>query len=520
MIVVWKLMLHKISRLSLRLILLITSLLLMTGCGADGVIHVELADEQSSHVYNGSKRPSVELTVIKPKGIDGWAQWVDFRGKSLGEKHRLVDRGKMQLKAPDAGQGYYGLRISGDLPSTAVTGFLPGEYKEYGFSVLPAADSNVDEASSQFGMVHAKVEDPYLPRWVKTMTWKTRGPDGWKAAIKEHAKVGKSELPIIVSGEWVSDDRQPISKEALAIIKERSQQYFVADPSVRYWELGIEENLSKNYHQKYYWSNLASKVAAVKQASLSSGANVKLIYQIAERRKKDIRKFLDSKASKEFDILAIHPYAWPDFRTPETWLPGFQQFVRDEMTARGHTFPIWYTEVGAPHHGNPLGFFGYPEDGAQVTGVSLYSATPYLLKLHVMGLAEGVEKIFWYNYVDQHSEREYAENFFGLIDYWRFPKPAYTAYVTMVRLLEGKPLVEIQAGKNDLYSYTFSDKKETVSVLWRSPEAAPIPFSSVVNNQSVKVFDLVGHEINGESLTALSLGTEPVYVLYPEGWTP
>ena len=520
MALMWKLIIRKTSLYPMKLVLLTMSLFLMSGCGADGVIHVELADEQASHVYNGSDRPSVELTVIKPKGIDGWVQWVDFRGKALSDKSALVDHGTMKLKAPDAGQGYYGLRVFGDFASTAVTGFLPGEYKEYGFSVLPKPSPNVDEASSQFGMVHAKFQDPYLPRWVKTMTWKTREPDGWKAAIKERAEAGKSELPIIVSGEWVSDDSQPISKAALAVIGVRSQQYFVADPSVAYWELGIEENLSKNYHQKYYWSNLASKVAAVKQASLSVGVNVKLIYQIAERRKKDIRAFLDSQAAKDFDILAIHPYAWPDFRTPETWLPSFQQFVRDEMSARKRSFPIWYSEVGAPHHGNPLGFFGYPEDGAEVTGVTLYSATPYLLKLHVMGLAEGVEKIFWYNYIDRHSERDYAENFFGLIDYWGFPKPAYTAYATMIRLLEGKQLVAKEEGKNSLYSYTFSDQKNTVSVLWRYPGTDRVPFSSVINNQSVKVYDIMGHELKGEHLAKLSLSEEPVYVVYPPGWKP
>jgi hypothetical protein len=136
---------------------------------------------------------------------------------------------------------------------------------------------------------------------------------------------------------------------------------------------------------------------------------------------------------------SLHPYAWPDFPTPEEWLEEFLRATQRMMLANGFAMPIWFTEVGAPHHGTyPGGLFGYPDRRTKVTGQTRYGAAIYMIKLHVMALHQGVQKIFWYNYIDRRPEREYAENHFGMRDYWDYPKPVYPAYFNLHSCLNGK----------------------------------------------------------------------------------
>ena len=74
-----------------------------------------------------------------------------------------------------------------------------------------------------------------------------------------------------------------------------------------------------------------------------------------------------------------------------------------------------------------------------------------------------MERAFWYNLKDRGSNRDYAEDHFGLIDYWGYPKPAYPAYVTMLHNLAGKP-----AGKrvrfDDVWAYEFASDDDAAVV--------------------------------------------------------
>ena len=110
-----------------------------------------------------------------------------------------------------------------------------------------------------------------------------------------------------------------------------------------------------------------------------------------------------------------------------------------------------------------------------------------MIKLHVVAFQQGVKKIFWYNYKDHESEREYAENYFGLVDYNGYPKPVYLAYIHLYSLLKGKQAVGMRTIGEDIQVYTFESQKERTSVIWTR--------SGKNRKLSVKAFD-VDHEIS------------------------
>lgn len=481
---------------------------------------IEIGDSAPYYVHPPRKHFTVDVEVSHSGAAAVTYHWQDFRGQPLGEPSLVVPGRKTSIRSPSTETGYYGLVFRSRDARVVLPQREPGEEREFGFAVLPprsVSDRSLDPASP-FGVVHADIRDPYLPAWVKTTTWNSTDARKWKKKMRERREAGLLELPIIAGKEWKTEDGDSIDGDRLGELGTRVRSYFEADPLVQYWELGIEENLRKNFRTRYYWQNLAVKVRVVREAARAVNPDVKLIYQIAERRHRDIKAFLRSDAAKLFDILSLHPYAWPDFPSPETWIEEFITWVRIQMAESGIDMPIWFTEVGAPHHGNhPDLFFGYPKKGARVTGQSRLGAAVYMTKLHVMALHLGVEKLFWYNYKDRDPEREYAENHFGLRDYWGFPKPVYVAYFTLRKHLNGKTPAVARTPREGVRAYRFRGEPHDVVVLWTHPAATvELPLHELqagLTKEGVeKAVDTVGTplSLDGSSLT---VGPEPVYVM-------
>jgi hypothetical protein len=406
-----------------------------------GQVEISIEDPSPYHVYPPGRPFTVGVRIEYQGPVAVSYYWTDFRGQRLTEPISLRPGGFQRIQSPGSTIGFYGLVFSTSDVRLTLPDRQPGEDREYGFAILAPRSTSERSAdpASRFGVVHADIQDPYLPVWVKTMTWNTTSPRRWGFEINKRRSVGLLELPIVVGAEWRSDDSRPISPAQLKKLRTRIERYFESSSATHYWEAGIEENLGKRYHQLYYWPNLKAKIMAIRQAVDAINPNIKLIYQVAERDLSAIQVFLQSDAAKVFDILSLHPYAWPDFPTPEEWLEEFLRATQRMMLANGFAMPIWFTEVGAPHHGTyPGGLFGYPDRRTKVTGQTRYGAAIYMIKLHVMALHQGVQKIFWYNYIDRRPEREYAENHFGMRDYWDYPKPVYPAYFNLHSCLNGK----------------------------------------------------------------------------------
>ena len=285
-----------------------------------------------------------------------------------------------------------------------------------------------------------------------------------------------------------------------------------------YWELGLEENIKKRFKKAHYWDNLEKKVRTVREAANGVNPKIKLIYQIAGLNIKSIKKFSKSKAAKVFDIISLHPYAWPNFIDPELWLIDYLKNARLIMKEHElEEMPIWFTEVGVPHQGNYAGgFFGYPKSGRSVMGRTRKEAVNYMIKLHVLALALGVEKVFWYNYKDRGEGRQKVEQHFGLVDFWGFPKPVYAAYLNLVHRLNGKQFSRSWKLPGDLRIFEFKGSNETELVAWIFPKGNQrISWSTfgqeIGGGQIVDVVNAVGTRLFNDENT-IQITKEPIFI--------
>lgn len=475
---------------------------------------IEVVDLSPFHIHSNQKNITISLTPGKTLSV--YYQWRDYLGKAVtGSK--LLNSLITTTRLPSTEPGYYGLVFMAD-DDVVLNDRWPGEELEFGFGVIYSDRELIIDGTEYFGTVHTDLNDPYMPTWIKTMTWNTASAETWKNENRYRNNAGFNELPIIVDDEWETDDDFSVKKRQLSELKSRASQYFAADQNVVFWELGIEENLQENFEKKYYWQNLAAKSEVIRQAAEQTNPEIKFIYQIAGLDLETVRLFLNSKASSNFDILSLHPYNWPDFLSAEKWLPEYLNEVRNEMKKADRGLPIWFTEVGAPHHGNDSDhFFGYPDSNKEVQGLSRSRSASFMIKLHVVAIQQGVERIFWYNYIDWESDREYAENHFGLVDYRAYPKPVYLAYIHLFSLLKSKKSIGMRTINDDVLVYTFEDSVEKTLVVW-SPLKGCIELSFIdfsLNLEQSAITNAVGTPIKFEG-EAIFVSDSPIFITIPK----
>ncbi|MGG3574874.1 glycosyl hydrolase [Bacillus gobiensis] len=157
------------------------------------------------------------------------------------------------------------------------------------------------------------------------------------------------------------------------------------------------------------------------------------------------------------DVLSVHPYRLT--QNPEGMSAELKAL--NELVKRyngGQTKPIWITEMG------------YTTGGTKAVDEKTQAA--YLVRMYVLSLAEGVEKIYWYDFMDDGLDKAKIEDNFGIIRHGDdalgayTPKPAYVAYSAMTRQLTDavfEKKEEIAAG---VHSYKFKKGYSTVRALW------------------------------------------------------
>jgi len=198
------------------------------------------------------------------------------------------------------------------------------------------------------------------------------------------------------------------------------------------------------------------------------------------------------------DAVSIHPYN----QTPD----GMLQAVLDAKSLirkynQGQDKPVWITEVGWPTG----------------TGVAEKTQMDYLVRAYVQALGAGVEKIFWYDLMNDGMQADYGENNFGLIRYQddpkgQFaPKPAYAAYAAMTRQLIGASFVERETSDANIFNYRFDKSGQKLRVVWANTQ---VP-AAIQTNTPIQVTDIMG---NTETFTPLNgkvyvtLTSEPIYI--------
>lgn len=182
------------------------------------------------------------------------------------------------------------------------------------------------------------------------------------------------------------------------------------------------------------------------------------------------------------DAVSIHPYRYPG--KPEnldTDIIKLQDLIKQYND--GQSIPIWITEMGWPTQ-------------KDARGVSEDVQAQYIVRSHIISLSVDVEKIFWYDFMNDGLDETYNEHNFGIIrnpgdQKGKYaPKPAYVAYAIMTRQLTGAKFSHREDIGDGIYSYVFNSNGTDIRVIW-SDEIKQI---KVKTEKPLKVIDLMGGE--------------------------
>ena len=197
-------------------------------------------------------------------------------------------------------------------------------------------------------------------------------------------------------------------------------------------------------------------------------------------------------AAAHWDAVAVHPYT----DDPESAAREIEA-LQERLRAAGSEAPIWATEFGT---------------GAGQTGAAARRETAaYLARMAVVLRAAGVERLYWYLLRDYHNF-----NGMGLLRGDRdplgplAPTPAYAAYATLIRLLDGADSVRREPTDPRTHVYRFERDGESTHVLWAPDGPVAVSVDLPAGGQ---LTDLVGAT---QQLPAgnrsLTLDGDPVYL--------
>ena len=222
---------------------------------------------------------------------------------------------------------------------------------------------------------------------------------------------------------------------------------------VRYWEVWNEP---PNFSQSKSPADYAKIVAAAYAAAKEADPSVQIGLAAQSVNLNFLAQALDDGAAGNFDYVTVHPYEIMDM-VAHGWEPQFMSIVptiRKMLADKSPTkkdVPVWFTEVGQPVE----------------KAITQEMQSDTLLKAYVLGLAQGVRRIHWFEGIDGDSGP------FGLIagNTGSAPKRlSYTALTQLIRALGQAPrfvgwlLID---GKH--YGFVFDGPSGAVLATWSAP---------------------------------------------------
>ena len=201
------------------------------------------------------------------------------------------------------------------------------------------------------------------------------------------------------------------------------------------------------------------------------------------------------------DYLQYHTYT----RYPETEIKNDVEFMNElmEKYGNGKKMKIWLTETGG-------------HTASEANGLSMREQANLIVRQNVVSLANGIEKVYVYNFMNDGYVQSNNEDNFGVVYnessvYGSYvPKESYVAYSVMTRKLSGLNFIETKRA-DDIYHYVFGNDEKKVNILY-SLEDTSVALNT---NSEIKVTDMMGASktytpYNGKVF--LDLSKEVLYV--------
>ncbi|GAA3400070.1 DNRLRE domain-containing protein [Paenibacillus hodogayensis] len=445
----------------------------------------------------------ISFGVTTPKSSVSWAVY-DYRGNAVSQGSEPISGGQATITVPYTGYGYFTLKAQAEQPGKTPVPLLTP------FAVLEPFDLSQVGDESPFGIVThmTRSHEGWGTHLMDTLTLLgtkyIRDGLEWASVEKQKGVYSFSSNydrlinvihdahinMLLVTGynnPFYDNNATPYSDEGRQGFANYVKAYMERYPHIIRWVevynefnigFGNRGNGPAQSKPEYYYPLLKKVYETVKSVDPTvtvmgptpSEVNLRWLEQVFQLG-----------GLPYMDKFSIHPYRYPD--SPE--VTNQQLFALHNLIRQynnGQTKPIWTTEAGWPTH---VGDKGTPED----------RQAEYLVRLIALSLANGVEKFWWYDLMDDGMDETYHEHRFGLIRNVNdplgayTPKPIYAAYGAMTRLLNGYTYADTDTVSSSVYSVKFSKGQQDRRVLWSSGETTV----TIQTYEPLVVHDLMGN---------------------------
>jgi len=210
---------------------------------------------------------------------------------------------------------------------------------------------------------------------------------------------------------------------------------------VHYWEVWNEAN--GGFHGHYpdghsdsttdYATLAADAYAAAKKADPNAQISLSMASYDAPYIDQVILAQAKMGQPESFDYLCIHPYetiggiSEADGEIPYLWMAKMLRDMLKVDAPDKANAEIWITEVGRP--------IGEKKESKEADNVTPELAANTLVKSYIMAIAQGIQRITWFEAMDPHGEPPG----YGLIDINGKPRASYNAMKAMTTYLGATP---------------------------------------------------------------------------------
>ncbi|WP_460800049.1 glycosyl hydrolase [Microbacterium sp. GXF0217] len=203
------------------------------------------------------------------------------------------------------------------------------------------------------------------------------------------------------------------------------------------------------------------------------------------------------------DAASYHPYeSWID-RDADLIAGTVQQSIADMQEVAGATKPVWITEMGFPTH---------------YDGVTAAEQGQMMVRNEALAFANGVEKYFWYDLINDTPDLAAGESNFGLFEnspranvLANAPKPGAFAQALMITQIRDRGFLDDESDDTSTVQ-VFGTGDDEVRVAWAKDAEVQRAFATDV---ALSVTDLSGltqilEPEDGQ--VTLTLGASPVFI--------
>ncbi len=204
-----------------------------------------------------------------------------------------------------------------------------------------------------------------------------------------------------------------------------------------------------------------------------------------------LERLLALGATRHMDVLSVGAGTPSPDVAGEVSVVARLQAARDLASLHRRGLPVWLTGAG---------WSTSSSDGS--ASVSPQTQADYLVRLYVLSLAAGAERVFWRSFRDDGR--------FGLVQPDLTPKPAYAAYRTMTRLLEGAVGHGRVEAPHGVQGVAFGKHNQDILVCWAPEGVVEVELLGT----DISRWDIAGQASRAaDGPLRLALGPSPVYAV-------